>query len=180
MVATNINETFLFHLNSYVNSTQDIFKAIWDIRNQMHGNIQTSGATHLADALLTMHDKMFSAEHGDRPEVKNVVVVITESVSDTVSNDTISEAVTARDKNIHIYAIGVGFTNTTELNQIASHPHHQNVFALSEFDNLIPMASELSKQVYSIACEGKTFRIHCYRYFKKRRGSVHPNISSCR
>ena len=146
IIAYNTNETLLFHLNSYLNSTQDIFKAMWDIRNHVPGNDHMNRTTRLADAFLTMHDKMFSAEHGDRPEVKNVVVLLTKSVSDIISNDTISEVATARDKNIHVYAIGVGFSNTTELNQISSYPHLKNIFALSGFDELIPMASELSKR----------------------------------
>ena len=64
------------------------------------------GSTNSADALLTMHSRMFTYANGDRPGVDNVAFMITDGVSNINSRRTIPESESARNKGIHIYAIG--------------------------------------------------------------------------
>ena len=64
------------------------------------------GSTNSADALLTMHSRMFTRASGDRPDVDNVAFLITDGVSNINSRRTIPEAEAARRLGIHIYAIG--------------------------------------------------------------------------
>ena len=117
-----------FHLDEYQDKLA-LFTAIDDIPYRY-------GSTNTADALNTMRTQMYTAANGDRPGVPNVAIVITDGVSNINSRRTIPEAEQARAEGIHIYAIGIGLTDTTELDGIASQPASENSFAVQEFSEL--------------------------------------------
>ena len=117
-----------FNLNTYRNKVA-LFQAIDYIPYRY-------GSTNTADALNTMRTQMYTAANGDRPGVPNVAIVITDGVSNINSRRTIPEAEQARAEGIHIYAIGIGLTDTTELDGIASQPASENSFAVQEFSEL--------------------------------------------
>ena len=131
-----------FNLNQY-NTKMDVFMAIDDIPYRF-------GSTNTADALRTMYTVMYTAENGDRPGVPNVCIVVTDGISNINSRRTIPDAEQARAKGIHIYAIGIGLTDTTELDGIASKPVDENRFAVQEFEEL----RGLRDKVFSALCPG--------------------------
>ena len=132
-----------FQLNTY-SSKVEIFDAIDNIPYRY-------GSTNTADALNTMRTEMFTRANGDRPNVPNICIVVTDGVSNINSRRTIPEAEQARAEGIHIYAIGIGLTDTTELDGIASQPASENSFAVQEFSEL----RTLRDQVFSAFCPGK-------------------------
>lgn len=83
-----------------------------------------------------MRTQMYVPERGDRPDVKNVAVVITDGVSNINARRTVPEAESARGAGIHIYAIGIGLADTTELDGIASRPINENRFTVQDFKEL--------------------------------------------
>ncbi|WAR09787.1 K319L-like protein [Mya arenaria] len=117
-----------FHLNNYTN-TADI-KAAIDRIPYMYGT------TNTADALKTMHELMFSARNGDRPDVDNIAFLITDGISNINGRRTIPEAEKAQGKAIRVYAIGIDLTDTRELEGIASEPKSGNMFNVKAFDEL--------------------------------------------
>ena len=131
-----------FQLNTY-RSKVEIFEAIDNIPYRY-------GSTNTADALNTMRTEMFTRANGDRPNVPNICIVVTDGVSNINSRRTIPEAEQARKQGIHIYAIGIGLTDTTELDGIASQPASENSFAVQEFSEL----RTLRDQVFSAFCPG--------------------------
>ena len=138
-----------FHLDEYQDKLA-LFTAIDDIPYRY-------GSTNTADALNTMRTQMYTAANGDRPGVPNVAIVITDGVSNINSRRTIPEAEQARAEGIHIYAIGIGLTDTTELDGIASQPASENSFAVQEFSEL----RTLRDQVFSAFCPGKLLGLPC-------------------
>lgn len=132
-----------FQLNTY-RTQADVFNAI-DAIPYRHGS------TNTADALRTMRTQMFTQSNGDRPGVENIAVVVTDGVSNINSRRTITEAEQARADGIHIYAIGIGLSETTELDGIASKPVDENRFAVQDFSEL----RELRHKVFSALCAGK-------------------------
>ena len=132
-----------FHLNAH-QSKLDMFIAIDAIPYRY-------GSTNTADALKTMRTEMFTAANGDRPGVPNIAIVVTDGVSNINSRRTIPEAEEARAQGIHIYAIGIGLTDTTELDGIASKPVEENSFSVQEFSEL----RNLRSKVFSALCESK-------------------------
>ena len=108
------------------------------------------GSTNTADALKTMRNRMFTLRNGDRPDVPNLVILITDGVSNINAQRTIPEAKRARDAEIHIYAIGIGLSDTRELDAIASVPASENSYAVQDFDEL----RGLDKRIFSAICPG--------------------------
>ena len=92
----------------------------------------------------------FNFRNGDREDVENVAMVITDGVSNINSRKTVPEAQLSRDVGVHIYAVGIGLTDTRELNAMASEPKTENSFAVKDFDEL----SGLERRIFSAICEG--------------------------
>ncbi|KAK7466021.1 hypothetical protein BaRGS_00037422, partial [Batillaria attramentaria] len=118
-----------FHLNTYTTRYQ-LLDAIDNIPYRY-------GSTNTADALKTVRTDMFTLGHGDRPGVQNVCILITDGVSNINSRRTIPEAEQARVAGIHIYAIGIGLTDTAELDGIASKPVEQYSFRFESYGDLM-------------------------------------------
>ncbi len=117
-----------FHLNKY-SSKRDVYLAIDRIPYQY-------GSTNTFGGLNSMRTRMFLHSKGDRPDVRNVAVVLTDGVSNINARKTIPEAESARSSGIHIYAIGIGLSDTRELDGIASKPVDQNRFTVQDFSEL--------------------------------------------
>ena len=117
-----------FQMSSF-NTTHDVFDAIDSIPYR-------PGSTNTAAALAIMHSVMFSIGKGDRPDVDNICILVTDSLSNINRKRTVPEAETARAKGIHMYALGIGGTGTQELSQIASKPTANNVFTEQNFAEL--------------------------------------------
>ena len=132
-----------FHLNAH-KTKLDLFVAIDNIPYRY-------GSTNTADALKTMRTEMYTAANGDRPNVPNVAIVVTDGVSNINSRRTIPEAEETRAAGIHIYAIGIGLTDTTELDGIASKPVDENRFSVQEFSEL----RNLRTKIFSALCTRK-------------------------
>ncbi|KAK3783391.1 hypothetical protein RRG08_001851, partial [Elysia crispata] len=129
-----------FQMNTY-NTKADVYNAIDEIPYRY-------GSTNTADALKTMRSEMFTRRNGDRPDVENICIVVTDGVSNINARRTIPEAEQARAEGIHIYAIGIGLSDTRELDGIASKPVDENRFAVQEFSEL----RDLRQKVFSSLC----------------------------
>ena len=114
------------------------------------------GSTNTADGLMIMRELMFSEENGDRPGVPNVAIVITDGISNIDAKRTIPEALKAHQKGIHVYAVGIGLTDTAEINEIATPPASKNRFTVKDFDEL----GDLRKAIYTSFCKGCYPTVH--------------------
>ena len=108
----------IFYLNTY-NSATEVKNAVNNIPYYF-SNTNTSGA------LRVMRSDQFVSFRGDRPNVRNVAVLITDGVSTVDRTRTISDAVAARNDDITIFCVGV--TNSvreSELRDISSPPQRR-------------------------------------------------------
>uniref|UniRef100_A0A0B7ART5 Collagen alpha-3(VI) chain n=2 Tax=Arion vulgaris TaxID=1028688 RepID=A0A0B7ART5_9EUPU len=94
------------------------------------------GTTNTSGALNVMRDIMFTPVNGDRDDVPNIAVVLTDGVSTTSTELTVASARLAHDEGIHIYSIGVGLSDYRELDGIASPPARENSIKVANFDDL--------------------------------------------
>ena len=91
---------------------------------------------------------MFTPPAGDRPDVANFVVLITDGASDD-SLQTISEAFFAKRSNIHFVVIGIGrLVNTGELYTLANYPHTVNYLPAADVTAL----SNLTQDTLDLVC----------------------------
>lgn len=140
------NEDYLqFNLNEHQDKLS-LFRAIDNIPYRY-------GGAYTASALYTMRTKMFRPNRGDRRDVQNVAILITDGASTIRPRRTMAEARRIKGAGIHIYAIGVGLTDTTELDAIASRPLDENRFVVDNFADLRNFRSD----VFAVLCESMSF-----------------------
>merc|ERR1711962_1916156 len=130
-----------FNLNTY-SSKKDVIDAIDALSFKGQG-------TRTGSALETMSSEMFTAANGDRANVGNVAIVITDGESD---DSPIPVADAARNDGINLYTIGIGMANTTELEGIANKPSENYVFSIGDFGVL----DTLDKEVFAAVCAPTT------------------------
>ena len=130
-----------FHLNTHRNR-QSILAQMRDIpwKNQ---------ETNTSGAIRTMRTQMFIPERGDRLEVPNIGVVITDGESTRDVGMTIPEARTAKGEGITMLSVGIGDRiSMDELIGIASSPQERFVFQATDFDAL----ESIERAVQNAAC----------------------------
>ena len=98
------------------------------------------GGTNTGAAIANLNDVVFKAANGDRPNVPNVAVIITDGRSNNNAY-TVEQANIAKSLGIHMIAVGVGLEDETELHQIASEPTDVNVFNVAHFNGLFSIES---------------------------------------
>ncbi|GAB1610759.1 hypothetical protein Ahia01_001362400 [Argonauta hians] len=143
VVIYSTDVTVEFHLNRY-RSKSAVLQAIDNIP-YIYGSTNTYGGLH------TARTQMFTAQNGDRADVPNIIILLTDGVSNINALQTIPEAEAVRAQNIHIYAVGIGLAETTELDQIASSPPSENSFTVQDFNEL----EGLKHQIFDSFCPGK-------------------------
>ena len=133
-----------FNLNSY-KFKEDVLQAIETTE-------YSRGKTATADALKQMRQAMFTARNGDRLDVPNFAVVVTDGQSNVRREDTIPEAIQARIEGVHIMAVTVMPDGPNlEIKGIASDPDDYNLFNVQNFNDLGSLVSRLVDGV----CNGK-------------------------
>lgn len=113
----------------------DYFTDKSELRSAILNTVYTAGSTNTADALLALRTKVFNTA-ADRPEVPNVLLLITDGVSNENSHRTIYEAKRAKLDHIEIYTIGIGMDDTSELDAVTSLPLEGHRVLINDFNNL--------------------------------------------
>ncbi|ELU03731.1 hypothetical protein CAPTEDRAFT_107893, partial [Capitella teleta] len=123
----------IFHLDEYNNERE----MIEVIRNLQY----LSGSTNTSGALRVLREEVFNQDHGDRPDVRNVGIIITDGQSTEDTNLTIPEAIKTKDAKIRMFAVGLtDDISEEELTEIASSPTNEHLFEsanISEVDTLV-------------------------------------------
>ena len=106
------------------------------------------GNTNTADGLQTMNEDVFRTDRGDRSNVLNIAVLVTDGEANLRTGDTATEAALARDEDIVIIAIGISEeVDIVELESIASST--SLVILIDDFDDL----DEDVDEVIDVVCD---------------------------
>ena len=101
------------------------------------------GTTNTFEAIRYAREVMFTPQNGDRPNERNVIVIITdgESVNRTA---TLQQAQQAKAEGIHIIALAVGnWQDKYEINSMASYPSRVNAIYGSNFTLIAQYAVDI-------------------------------------
>lgn len=102
---------------------------------------------------------MFKSQNGDRDNVQNILIVVTDGNSNINADRTIPDAIDARTKGVQVIVISVGSSvNELELRGIASAPEEDNVYLAQSYQDL----GALSSKIVSSTCNGNN-SVLCYR-----------------
>lgn len=106
----------------------------------------TSRGTSTDVALQFVLTKVFVPQAGDRPNAKDVLVVLTDGISGNPAN-TAKQAYFFKEKHIQVISVGIGGnTNKDELTDMASVPEY--VFNVQDFSKL----ATLQATIKALAC----------------------------
>ena len=126
-----------FNMNTYHDTTSLV--------DAIHRIGYHSGGTRTDLALKYVEFHSFNAATGDRLGVRNILIVMTDGLSNAPSL-TYQESVKLHQRNVKIFAIGIGSgPSRTELGYIASDSHH--VFSVNDFNALSTLLTELKNAV---------------------------------
>lgn len=118
-----------FSLISF-STNDDVLRAIDEIP-QKYGN------TNTAAALRALTDYGFRKERGDRDNIPNVAVLITDGKANVETTQTLPWAQNVKNSGIYLYAFGIKFSNNAEFQQIPSPPTNRTAIFLPTFDALV-------------------------------------------
>ena len=141
----------MFYLNSYTDKA-DVIRSIRSTQF-LSQNTNTSGG------IRVMHEEQFTEDNGDRDDVPNIAVVITDGRSTIDRDRTISDAEAARDDGIRIYSVGITEgVDEDELKEMSSEPQeeYENYFMSTDFTVLNQVVDLLVAQTCqsTVDCSG--------------------------
>ena len=128
----------IIYLNDF-GSKYDLIDAIMRI-GYLGGTTNTSGA------LQVMRTEQFTSENGDRPNVPNVAIVVTDGRSTVDADQTLPQARAARDDGIQMFAVGItSDIDIYEVRGISSEPQllGESYFTSTDFTNLNDIVDNL-------------------------------------
>ena len=151
-----------FHLDSHFNKAS-LINAINSIFYKGGGTRTSSGIKRMMDDVF---DPLGRDLKGDRSDVANLAIVITDGESNLDAHKTVPYANEAKDKNIKVFAVGITkAVNETELKGISSNGIRGETYWLSDDFN---MTDEIVKGIVRKTCDnigqGKIYQIPTSSY----------------
>lgn len=146
----SVNE---FYLNTYLSER--------DLLTRIRGLDQLGGRTNTERALVTLRREQFIPERGDRVNVQNVALIVTDGGTNFDDrNDVITAAREANEAGIVTRSIGVTTTARLEIEEIAhiaSYPHVENrdFFMSDTFEGLLDLVDDVVTNICQLG-EGGT------------------------
>lgn len=141
MITFSTKAKIAFYLDSH--------RTLESVQRAIYGAQFVYGDANTADALRLARESIFTPRHGDRPDVRNLIVLLTDGVGNVAPTRTIPEAEKCREAGIHVLSVGIGMENTAELEELVSDPRNDNVLPVSDFSNL----NTVLAKVYEAVCD---------------------------
>ena len=116
------------------------------------------GKTSIYRGLRAIRNDVFQERHGDRPDVPNYLILVTDGPPNMDVNGTITEAINNQIDGNHVILVLIGADllkgrNYLSLYSIASEPYASNIIAAPDFKELLNKVPE----VVNSLCNGKRF-----------------------
>ena len=129
-----------FLLNTY-QTKQDVQLALRRIKF-------IGGRTNTASGLRVMIDEIFTSANGDRPDAPNYCFILSDGNSNINVQDTVTNAVEARNNGITLIPFAVGTdVNVFELRNIASEPYSKTINTVQSWTNFPSIRDNLINAV---------------------------------
>ncbi|XP_067657717.1 collagen alpha-1(XII) chain-like [Haliotis asinina] len=115
-----------------------------DVQKKIQGIGYLNGYTNIASGLCLVKDDVFQVTKGDRPDVRNVLLLIVGGPSNVRSSLTIPTATLVKESGVHIFVLGIQDADVDEITSIASEPTEFN-YIMGQFDDLKHIEEDLFK-----------------------------------
>ncbi len=107
------------------------------------------GVTNTASALRMMREDVFSGGYGDREDVPDVAIVVTDGAS--TEEDTIDEARLAHAQGITVLALGIGDATTLNLEELEGIASRSELVTLT--DNFLTLDGIVNEMIDEVCVE---------------------------
>ena len=135
----------LFYLDTYNNYE--------DIRNAIETLDIIGSKTNTSGALKLMNDYVFTPTHGDRPDIHNVAILMTDGQSNVDESQTLPEATRAKQLGVRMFVVGLtDQINSAELIGMSSKPIEQHYFNRTTYSLVNTIVSNLVWNVCHGTC----------------------------
>lgn len=138
--------------------TNEFFLKTYSTKSNIIGHITATtgiqGGTNTGAAIQNLRENVFIPAKGDRGDADNMAIIITDGRSN-YHDFTVQQADLAKQSGIHLVAVGVGLTDSSELYEIASDPAANNVFLVNSFGELFSI-EDLVEDLFFENCTGMT------------------------
>lgn len=127
------------------------------IRSEILNLVYVDGNTNTSGGIRVMHFDQFLQNRGDRANVQNIAIIITDGVSTWDKDRTIPDAVDARNDGIRIFSVGItDAVDENELRLMSSSPQieGQNYWRSSDFSQLDNIVAEIVQQTCTSISSG--------------------------
>ncbi len=142
----------LFSTTAKVEFGLDQYQTLSAVNRTIYDVKHIGGDTNIAAGLRTMRNEVFTRQ-GDRPNAKNIGIVITDGVANVEAEQVEREARMAReDQDVELFAIGItSAIEEFELNLIASDPRDDHKFLSPDFRALQDILAEVKLRACEVA-----------------------------
>ncbi|CAH1781738.1 unnamed protein product [Owenia fusiformis] len=135
-----------FASNAFIEIYLDQSTDLKNLTHRVESISYTGGATNIASALQLIRFSMFRESRGDRLNVPNVLVIITDGASSVNTRDTLPQARILQNEGVHITVVGIGHElKKSELRGLATDPDRCNVMVVDDFKNLAMIRPNITK-----------------------------------
>ena len=140
-----------FSTSANVEFALDRYTTNAQVAGAINNLIHTGGETNIPAALALMRTAVFNSR-GDRRDVKNIAIVITDGQANINPERVTVEAQNARDDDIEIFSIGITQdVILEELQTIASDPDRDHVFQATDFKTLETILADVIRRACEVA-----------------------------
>ena len=136
LVTYGESATSAFHLNQHYTKSE--------LENSVSQTRYQGTGTNTADALLLTRSDQFTDGNGDRADVDNIAILVTDGTS-TNPPATIREGQQLKNNTIRLISVGVGEkVNTGELDQISD---PGDVYLIEDYNELLDILQEIGSVI---------------------------------
>ncbi|GAB1610758.1 hypothetical protein Ahia01_001362300, partial [Argonauta hians] len=150
IVTYNINSKVVMNFDTYTRKNE-LFRAI-NSMNKFKG-----AKANAAAGLKVVNNKVLIDKSGDRPNVKNTLILISDQES-VRSQNSKRNADKVRGKGTDIYSIGVGFDTSPEFREISNKPAGVHAQFVSDFSRLSDAKDLLLQSIPSFGVQSTPVR----------------------
>ncbi|XP_046368343.2 mucin-17-like [Haliotis rufescens] len=133
-----------FSTSAKVEFLLDDFSTNKGVQKAIKGIVYEGGFTNIVSGLSMVYNTVFQRKRGDRPDVRNVLLLIVDGPSTEDSSLTIPTATLVKESGVHIFVVGIQEADIDEITGIASEPTEVNCIK-GHFDDLENIADYLFK-----------------------------------
>lgn len=106
--------------SAVVNAYLDTYTTMEQLQNSLAFSFD-GGRTNTQGAIRLAYENVFAGQRGDRGDVPNIAILLTDGNSNLQQERTIAEAVNARQRGVQMYVVAMGTgINADEINGMAS------------------------------------------------------------